>query len=229
MVKNIWSLKTNKMAYSTVLFDLDGVLTDPKVGITKSLKYALEKSGTKIDDIEKLAQFIGPPLMNTFQDYYHFDEKKAWKAVGYYREYFGEKGMYENILYPEIPQLLKELTLNQKKLFVVTSKAGYFAKKIIEYFKLGSYFTDIVGPELSDKDSTKTKLITKVITEIPNTNKKDVVMIGDRKEDIIAATNNGIDSIGVTYGYGSLEELTQARPTHIAESVLKLKNLLLNL
>jgi phosphoglycolate phosphatase len=199
------------MNYSTILFDLDGTLSDPKLGITKSVQYALSKYNIIEADLDKLEPFIGPPLANSFVEIYSFSKYEAKKAVEYYREYFIDQGMYDN-------ELLENLINQQRILMVATSKPTIFAEKILSYFNIDHYFDFVCGSNLDGTMSDKTEII-KYILDKKNIEKSSTVMIGDRKHDIIGAHNNGIDSIGVAYGYGSEEELRNIKPTHYIKTV----------
>lgn len=199
--------------YSTVLFDLDGTLTDPKAGITKGVQYALAKAGIIVEDLDQLDCFIGPPLAPSFSEFYGFSEAEAVKAVGAYREYYSVTGMYENLLYEGIPELLELLRSQGRKLVVATSKPTVFSRKILDHFRLTSYFHDIVGSNLDGSLSDKGEIIAYILKQ-HSIDKDMAVMIGDRKFDVIGAKHNGIDSIAIGYGYGSEAELTEAKPTH---------------
>ncbi|MCM3618261.1 HAD family hydrolase [Sutcliffiella horikoshii] len=213
--------------YKVILFDLDGTISDPKEGIVKSVQYALAKMDIIESDIDKLEGFIGPPLQVSFAEYYGFDEKESICAIDYYRERFKEKGMFENVLYPDITLLLTALKENDYLLVVATSKPTIFAEKIVKYFNLEQYFQVIVGSNLDGTMSSKTEIIQYILDKYTDYEPSDFVMIGDRKHDIIGAKNTGIDSIGVTYGYGSLEEINGVEPTYIVNSVEQLKAILL--
>ena len=206
------------MDYTTILFDLDGTLTDPKMGITKSVQYALRKFNIIEEDLDKLEPFIGPPLANSFMELYSFSKLESKKAVEYYREYFKDTGLYENELYAGMNELL-EMLINQKRvLMVATSKPTIFAERVLKYFNIDKYFEFICGSNLDGTMSDKSEIIRYIVKE-KNLNKQRTVMVGDRKYDIIGAHNNGIDSIGVSYGYGSEKELKNIKPTHIIKSV----------
>ena len=215
-------------AYDAILFDLDGTLTDPKVGITKGIQYALSKFNIAEANLCKLEKFIGPPLFFALQEFYSFDEVAARQAVEFYREYLWNKGIYENHLYPGISELLVELKGASKNLIVATSKLTSMAEEVLKHFTLYGYFSLIIGCNPDSTRSAKTEIIQYILTELPELKTQKVVMIGDKEHDIIAAKNNGIDSIAVTYGYGSLEELRNAKPTHIANSVDELSELLIS-
>ncbi len=210
------------LPYSTILFDLDGTLTNPKEGITKSIQYALNKMGVVENDIEKLTTFIGPPLLTSFMDYYNFTEQEAEQVLQFYRERFAVTGLYENKVYAGIEGLLKQLKQSNYRLAVATSKPTVFAMQILNHFKLSEYFEVIVGSELDGTRSAKGGVISEVFKQMNIQDKAQCVMIGDRKHDLIGAKENGIDSIGVTYGYGSLSELEEADATYIIHSVSSL-------
>jgi phosphoglycolate phosphatase len=209
------------MNYSTILFDLDGTLTDPKMGITKSVQYALAKYNILEEDLDKLEPFIGPPLVNSFMDIYSFSESEAMIAVGYYREYFSTNGMYENKLYEGIVELLEELVSQDRVLMVATSKPTVFAEKILNYFNISKYFDFVCGSNLDGTMTDKTEIIKYIIDE-KNLEKSRTIMIGDRKHDIIGAHNNEIASIGVGYGYGSAKEMEDIKPIYYIKVVKEL-------
>ncbi|MUT66268.1 HAD family hydrolase [Paenibacillus sp. NEAU-GSW1] len=214
------------MATKTILFDLDGTLTDPKLGITSAVKFALEKFGIPVNSLDELEPFIGPPLQDTFKELHGFSEDEAKQAISHYREYFADRGMYENEIYPGIAELLGELKERGSVLCVATSKPTYFAEKIADYFKITSYFDFIGGSNLDGTRTDKAEVIRHVL-DTANLDASNAIMIGDRKHDIIGANKNSIPSIGVGYGYGSDEELTLAEPSHRAETVEDLRQLLL--
>ncbi|MGG2065875.1 HAD family hydrolase [Bacillus sp. S14(2024)] len=209
--------------YTTFLFDLDGTLTDPKEGIVNSVIYALRKMGIDEQDDKKLLSFIGPPIQHSFASIYRMDEKQVTEAVTYYREYFQDKGMFENHVYEQIPNVLQDLKNAGKRLFVATSKPTIFAKQILEHFHLAHYFEEIVGSNLDGTRIAKTDIIQHILHTYHDLEKGHVVMVGDREHDIIGAQQVGIDSIGVMYGYGSKEELVAAGATHIIEEVEHIK------
>lgn len=212
--------------YSTLLFDLDGTLTDPKIGITKSVQHALIKMGIKDVITDSLVKFIGPPLAESFIKYYCFDKEKVEHAIRYYREYFSEKGMFENMLYPGIDILLKELKEKTIKLMVATSKPTVYSRIICDHFGISKYFIKIEGSELDGRLSNKTDLIEYII-EKHCIDKEKALMIGDREHDVIGAKNNCIKSIGVGYGYGSREELEASGATYYVNTIEELSNLLI--
>lgn len=213
---------------NTILFDLDGTLTDSKIGITKCAQYALSKFGIIEEDLNKLVSFIGPPLMDSFMELYSFTMEEAKQAVVFYRERFTEKGIFENALYPGVEDMLKSLKERGLKLIIATSKPTVYTQIILDHFNISNYFDFIVGSELDGTRTRKDEVIRYAVSLLDRTNKENMVMVGDRKHDILGAKVNGIKSIGVAYGFGSEEELTAAGATYIVRTVDELKNLLLD-
>lgn len=210
-----------------ILFDLDGTLTDPKVGITKSVDYALQSFGIKTDNLDDLICFIGPPLKNSFMDFYGFSEAMAETAIEKYREYFVPYGIFENSVYDNAEDLLKELRECGKKIILATSKPQEFAERILEHFGITKYFDAICGADLAGARSEKWDIIAYAINKCKIENTSDAIMIGDRKHDVCGAQKNNMDCIGVLYGYGTREELQEAGATYIAQSMGELKKILL--
>ncbi len=205
--------------YNVVLFDLDGTLTDSKLGITKSVQYALSKFKSREDNLDNLESFIGPPLSESFQKHYDFESGKAQQAVGFYREYFSTSGIYENEVYPGIPDLLADLKSKRKELIVATSKPTVYANQILNTFNLHQYFTAVVGSHLDGTRTSKTEIIAHALSTLVKPKESNAVMVGDREHDIIGAEGNAIDSIAVTYGYGTPLELQRANPTYLVHAV----------
>lgn len=215
------------MAYEYILFDLDGTLTDSGIGIINSVEYALEKCGIEVKDKNELYKFVGPPLTDSFERYYDFSKEEANTAIKYYREYFREKGMFENLVYDGIEKLLKELKVNNKKLIVATSKAEVFAKQILEHFNIAEYFSYIAGSNL---DGTRVKKAEVIKYALESCNIEDLsktIMVGDREHDIIGAKEVGLKCIGVLYGYGDRDELEKAGADLIVETVSDVGEVLL--
>lgn len=206
------------MKYKYLFFDLDGTLTEPGLGITNSVIYALNKFGITVEDRNELYKFIGPPLVDSFKDFYGFDDEKAWKAVEYYREYFSVKGLFENSVYDGIPELLQKLKNDGYKLYVATSKPTEYSVRILEKFKLLQYFEYVSGSDMDEKNSSKAMII-KHALEVSKADINEVLMIGDRHHDIDGAKANKIASLGVLYGYGDFEELTSAGADDVAKTV----------
>ncbi len=213
--------------FDYLFFDLDGTLTDPALGITNSFKYAIKSFGLEIPSYETLCSFIGPPLPDTFKTQFGFDEMKASEGVKKYREYFAEKGLFENEVYPGIPELLSELKQSGKKLIVATSKPEDFSVRIMEHFNLSQYFENICGSLMNESRSKKDEVIAYAIERNHISDKSKILMIGDRKHDILGAKKVGIKSCGVLYGYGSLEELETAGADFIAKDISQLRSILL--
>ncbi len=216
------------MSYEYILFDLDGTLTDPAIGITNSVMYALKKFGIEVRERSELYKFIGPPLWDSFEKYYGFSEEEAKTAVEYYREYYKDKGIFENLVYDGIENLLIKLKDKGKTIIVATSKPEVFAKQILEHFDISKYFTFIAGGNL---DGTRVKKNDVIQYALENCNIKDlskVIMIGDREHDIIGAKKVEIDSIGVLFGYGDRDELEKAGADFIVDSVVDIGKILFN-
>lgn len=212
-----------------ILFDLDGTLTDPGVGITNSVMYALEKYGITVSDKSELYKFIGPPLMQSFEKYYGFDQNKAERAVALYREYFKDRGIFENEIYDGIQQLLDALKVQGKVIGLATSKPEIYAKQILEHFGLDDYFDFVSGSMLNGERTDKGEVIAwaiQLLGERARYTLEEMVMIGDREHDVIGARKNGLASIGVLFGYGSREELTGAGADVVVSSVCELTEML---
>lgn len=209
-----------------MLFDLDGTLTDPQEGITNSVAYALEQYGIHVEDRSSLNKFIGPPLKDSFMEYYGFAEDRAEEAVWKYREYFNEDGIFENKVYPGIPQMLQRLNDQGKILIVATSKPTVYAKRILERFELSRYFADVQGSEMDGRRTKKEEVISYALEQNQITDNAQAVMIGDREHDIIGAKKCGLDSIGVLFGYGSREEMEGCGAGQIVDTVQMLEDLL---
>jgi len=221
--------KTQKIKlYDICLFDLDGTLTDPKLGITKSFQYALSAFGI-YEELDSLTKFIGPPLREPFKNFYGFSDFDTEKAVAKFREYFAVTGLYENEVYPAIPETIQTLRDNGKVLAVVTSKVKDYANKILIHFNLDGYFVLVSGDEMDGSltKNGKRDLISIALNALDPERKMTAVMIGDRKHDIIGANDTGIDSIGVTWGYGSDDELKTAGATRIVNDVDGLYSLIM--
>jgi len=205
------------MLSHTVLFDLDGTLTDPKPGITRCIQYALSKLGYKPPDANELRWCIGPPLKSSFSQLLETsDDTLLEEAISLYRSRFSTIGLFENSLYPLIPETLKTIRAAGYQTFVATSKPQIYATRIIEYFDLAPFFDGVYGSELDGNRSVKGDLISYII-ERESLSASTVVMVGDRLHDIIGAKKNNIAAIGVTYGYGSREELEIHKADLIAD------------
>ncbi len=205
--------------YSTLLFDLDGTLTDSGRGITNSVAYALEKFGISYGSKKELECFIGPPLVKTFMSKFGLPEDEGKHLVTLYREYYSVKGIFENDVYQGVPELLCTLRKGGKKIILATSKPEHFAVKILEHFDLAKYFDCIAGATMDEKRTDKDEVIAYALEKGEVSDLSKTVMIGDREYDIFGAKKIGTDSIEVLYGYGSREELESAGATYISEKV----------
>lgn len=214
--------------YSVILMDLDGTVTDPIEGITKSVQYALSGFGIHIDNTADLCRFIGPPLKDSFMEFYGFTDREADEAIRKYRERFSVTGIFENELYDGMIPFLARMKEQGKTIMLATSKPHVYARQIIDYFGLSSYFSFIGGSNLDGTRSRKDEVIRYVLQQNDLTDVSDIVMVGDRKHDITGANLTGLDSVGVLYGYGDRSELETAGATYIVESVAALSALLLS-
>lgn len=198
-----------------ILIDLDGTLTDPKVGITTSARYGLEKIGHPISDEINIDWIIGPPLKASLAKILNVeaDHVLAEQALMGYRERFAVKGLYENHVFEGVAETLVELKRRGYRLFVATAKPTVYAKQILEHFDLAQYFTDIHGSELNGDRTNKAELIQYILAQ-QKLQADQCLMVGDREHDIFGARQNGIDTIAVNYGYGSQEELALAQPKY---------------
>jgi len=215
------------MRYEYILFDLDGTLTDPAIGITNSVMYALKKYGICVSDRKELYKFIGPPLLESFEKYYGFSKEEAKTAVEYYREYYRDKGIFENSVYYGLDDLLKVLKDNDKTLIVATSKPEVFAKQILNHFDISKYFTYIAGSNLDGTRVRKCEVIRYALKSCNIIDLSKAIMIGDREYDIIGAKEVGLSSIGVLFGYGSRHELEQAGADFIVSAVQDIEEIIL--
>lgn len=210
-----------------ILFDLDGTLTDPGLGITKSAQHALEALGIIAENPEDLTFFVGPPLKDTFRDYYGMSDEDCDRAVEAFREYFVPTGMFENEIYPGIKDMLETLQNSGKSLMVATSKPTDFAEKILEHFEIDQYFDFVAGSTLEEERTKKSDVIAYLMEECQLVDTSELVMVGDRRYDIEAAKEFDIDTIGVLYGYGSKKELKKAGAGRIVKTVAELEEALL--
>ena len=228
LTRNYFSFYNNFM-FDYLFFDLDGTLTDPAQGITNSFIHALKYFGIEIPSYEKLCSFIGPPLVDTFKTQFGFSDEQAAEGVKKYREYFAAKGLLENTVYPGIPELLSTLKQNGKKLVVATSKPEEYSIKIIEHFGLSQYFENVCGSLMDETRSKKDEVIEYAIERNHITDRSKILMIGDRKHDMLGAKKCGISTCGILFGYGSREELQTNGADMIAGTVKDLELLLTGL
>ncbi len=213
-----------------LLFDLDGTLTDPKIGITTCVQYALRAFGIEEPDLDKLEPFIGPPLKESFMEFYGMDDARADAAVDKYRERFKDIGLFENEVYKGIPQMLRKLKEKGMHLAVASSKPTVFVERILKHFKLDQYFEVIVGSELDGRRVNKDEVVQEALHQLfhkKSIRPEEIYMIGDRKFDVEGAKAYGIESVGVAYGYGGVEELVEAKADYVVCSVRELQEFLL--
>ncbi len=214
--------------YNYILFDLDGTLTDPEIGITTCVMYALNKFGIEVEDRKELHPFIGPPLLYSFHEYYGLSEEECKQAVVYYRERFSVTGLYENEVYEGIPELLKTLKDMGKTLILATSKPEEYAIKILKHFDLYQYFDFVAGATFDGSRDEKADVIAYALEISGITDKSLAIMIGDRNYDILGAKEHGLSSMGVLFGFGDREELEKAGADYIAAEVPEILSLLNN-
>lgn len=214
------------MKYKYLLFDLDGTLTDPAEGITQAVSYALSYFGIHIEDRATLYPFIGPPLKDSFRDFYGFSDTQILIAEDKYREYFSEKGIFENKIYPGIRKLLASLEENEAQILLATSKPEVFAERILEHFHIREFFDFVGGATMDGTRSEKKDVVRYVLDSAGIEKPTEAVMIGDRRHDIEGARANGLDSIGVLWGYGNLNEFQKAGATYTVQNIEALSLLL---
>ena len=213
------------MHQQNILFDLDGTLTDPREGITRSIQYALAKLGIDEPDLTRLEHFIGPPLLQAFMQFYRFDEAKAWEAVNFYRERFKVTGLYENRVFEGVSELLEGLQAQGRTLYIATSKPWEFAREIARHFDFARHFKVIYGSELDGTRTHKDELIRHLL-DSEGLAAEHCLMIGDRMHDLLGASRNGVACIGVGYGFGSEDELRAHQPTHYCADLAALRQVL---
>lgn len=211
--------------YDTVFFDLDGTIIDSGEGVSNSVLYALEKFGIN-ETRENALRFIGPPLADSFRDFYGFDDEKATKGIEIYREYYREKGIFECYLYDGIRELLIKLKENGYKVVLCTSKPEEYAHRVLRFFEIFDLFDHACGATMDEKTRATKDEVMAYAFETSGAQREKTLMVGDRKFDINSACKFGLDSVGVTFGYGSKEELKSAGATYIADSAKEIENLL---
>ena len=215
------------------LFDLDGTLTDPREGITKSVQYALHHVGIEEPDLKKLEPFIGPPLKDSFMEFYGFSEEQAKKAIAVYRERFAPVGVLENQIFEGIPEMLQHLHQNGQKLAVASSKPIGFVRQILQHFEIDGYFDVIVGSEIDGTRGTKEEVVEEALSQLgilelsDEEKKKNCAMVGDRKFDIQGAKAYGLTGIGVSFGFAGEGELKEEGADIIVDTVKALEEVLL--
>lgn len=214
--------------WNTVLFDLDGTLSDSAPGITRCVQYALEKEFGIIRKPEELIEFVGPPLKEQFMLYTGCNDEMGERAVARYRERYRPVGIFENSLYPGIPELLLQLKNEGFRIALSSSKPEEFCHQILETFEIAQYFDVVCGSDMEGRHTDKAEIVEEVLHRLGMENRREeVVLVGDRKYDIIGARQRGVGTIGVSYGYGSREELELEWPDCIVDTVTELRNVLI--
>ena len=232
--------------FQYILFDLDGTLTDPKLGITTCVQYALKSFGIEEENLDKLEPFIGPPLIESFKQFYGFSQEQAVQAQEKYRERFSVTGWLENEMYPGIDTMLKTLSERGMELAVASSKPEVFVEKILVHFGIREYFTAVVGSELDGRRINKDEVVLEALNRMGVLTKEEVeryltegillrngikndycAMVGDRKFDVEGAKAMNVTSVAVSYGYAQGDELKQAQPDYMASTVDELQKILL--
>lgn len=229
--------------YQYILFDLDGTLTDPKLGITTCVQYALKSFGIEEENLDRLEPFIGPPLLDSFKEFYGFTHEQALKGQEKYRERFAVNGWLENEMYPGIDTMLRTLSEHGVKLAVASSKPEVFVEKILVHFGIREYFTAVVGSELDGRRINKDEVVLEALRrlgviseteaehyltegELRSEKRSDCAMVGDRKFDVEGAKAMNLVSVAVSYGYAQTDELVLAGPDHMADTVEELQKIL---
>ncbi len=214
--------------YHYLLFDLDGTLTNPKEGITKCVQYALQALGIHEPDLDKLVPFIGPPLHQSFLDFYQLEEQQALYAVEKYRERFSTVGLFENFPYPGIAAMLQQLQAQGKILAVASSKPTVFVEQILQKFALDQYFQVILGSNLDGSRVEKQEVIAEALRQLQHPPAEQLLMIGDRKYDVIGAKKLGFPCVGVAFGFAAPGELEESGAIYVAQTVADLQQYLLS-
>ena len=217
------------MKYQFLLFDMDGMLVDTREGILKCAQYALDAFGIHVDDLQSLTKFVGPPLSTSFREFYGFTEKQAEEAVAVYRQRYSSKGQYECYVFDGVETMLQELKNKGFRMCISTSKLESYAKSMLVRLGIADYFEQIVGATLDEKISAKAEVIAESMRRMQISDPTSVLMIGDRKHDIIGANICGIDSFGVYMGCAESMEHEIAGATYIANSISELHKKLLSL
>lgn len=207
--------------YHNLFFDLDGTLADTEEGILLSLQYALSQMGIDETDRQVLHAFIGPPLKDIFMSHYGMNEEAALETLAHYRVYYGDSGMYKCKLFPGVETLLHRLHSEGVHLFVATSKPGVYAEKILSHLGVADLFTEIAGSMLDNTRSKKHEVIDYLLGKYPDT-AKDVLMIGDKIQDLNGAEACGIPAVGVLYGYGGAAELAGGKSAALVKDTEEL-------
>lgn len=211
--------------FDTLLFDLDGTLTDSTEGIVRCLEYALERMGFDIP--EDTNKFLGPPLYRSFAEFCGMNEEQVNEAVRIFRERYSTVGLFENRVYEGVPEMLKRLRDGGKRIMVATSKPEVYAVRIFDRFGLSQFFEIVGGANINGTRNDKNEVIEYVLGKAGISDRSSVLMIGDRRQDVIGAHKTGLKCMGILWGFGSIEELTEAGADFIAETPIKAADMLL--
>lgn len=211
--------------FDTLLFDLDGTLTDSTEGIVRCLEYALERMGFDIPEDKN--KFLGPPLYRSFAEFCGMNEEQVNEAVRIFRERYSTVGLFENRVYEEVPEMLKRLRDGGKRIMVATSKPEVYAVRIFDRFGLSQFFEIVGGANINGTRNDKDEVIEYVLEKAGISDRSSVLMIGDRRQDVIGAHKTGLKCMGILWGFGSIEELTEAGADFIAETPEKAADMLL--
>ena len=212
--------------YKTVLFDLDGTITDSEPGIIACVQHALRQFGIEVEDPKTLRPFIGPPLRDSFRDYFHMTPEEAEQATEFYRQRYAPIGKFECSVYPGIPELLRRLHETGRTVILATSKPEGFAREILEHFDLAQYFDLIGGATLDGSRDTKEAVLQYILDSGRVPDRQDAVMIGDTKFDMIGAAAFSLPAVGVLYGFGSRQELEENGALFLARDAAELERYL---
>lgn len=216
------------MKYKSVLFDLDGTLTDSGPGIRHAVQHALKKFGIEENDASALNRFIGPPLYDSFMRFYGIPQEKAKFGEEYFREYYRDKGIYENSVYDGITECLERLKFGGAALFIATSKPDFMAKQVVSHFGIDKYFECISGADIEHGICAKSDVISRLLESRGDISADSCVMVGDREHDVLGAASFGIPCIGVLWGYGSVEEFRKSGAACIVNTPQELAEYILN-
>lgn len=213
------------MKYKMVLFDLDGTLIDSAEGITKCTQYALKRYGIDEPNLDKLRIFIGPPLKDTFMKYYGFTAEQGWEATLVYRERYDIKGKFECKLYPKVEECIRGLKNKGYLIGLASSKPEQACREILDYFKIGLLFDDIVGSSLDGTISNKEEVLNEVMRRWSNIPKQEMLLVGDTIYDINGANQVGMDSVAVSFGFGNITEMRQSGARAVIDQLDELVDL----
>ena len=214
--------------YKYLLFDLDGTLTDPKEGITRSVQHALRHFGIEVSDPDTLTPYIGPPLIPSFMEFHGLTREQAEEALRVYRERFSVVGLFENEVLHGVPEMLRALKEKGRYVAVASSKPEEYVRRILEHFDLLQYFDEVVGASMDEKRSAKKDIIEEALHRMGKSpGDREILMIGDRKHDVEGAKQCGLDNLGVYTGFAPEGELEEAGATYVFHTIAEMTDFLL--